>query len=533
MFLLLGFYPTVLEHFYPEYGKRIQAERALAAKGQPVKGRTATAAQTAPAAATGNYEDGGNVLFKNDKLRLVFNRKGGAVREIAFLDFLDDRRKEPLKFVSAQTPAGAPFSVAVISPAPAGQEEDCQIGLEGKTVVVTSTILDGRVRMTRRFVPQGSGYLANYEVSFQNVSAAPVDLQYELFAGSRIHPRETIDTQYIETNFFGTRDGKKRLRHVREGGAGKTVASEGSLEWLAVKDRHFSVILKPSEAGKFSGIVRGLGNHQFSGSLVSPVVSLAPGAVTRENFTAYIGPNDLDTLEPAGLGDIVNFGKMDLIGKFFIGGLEMLHGVFKNYGVSIIALTLLINLFLFPLTRQSFMSMKRMQIIQPQMNKLRDQYKDNPTRLNKEMMELYKKHKVNPLGGCLPMLLQMPIFIALYVAISKFVKLIGADFLWVQDLSSPDVVRLPFALPFLGGEIHVLPLIMLVGMMVQQRLSAANMQSSDPAMVQQQKMMAWMMPVIFGFIFYSMPAALVLYWLTNTALMTSYQLYLKRVNIAS
>ncbi len=222
---------------------------------------------------------------------------------------------------------------------------------------------------------------------------------------------------------------------------------------------------------------------------------------------------------------------MDLIGKVFIGGLEMLFNVFRNYGVAIIALTFLINLVLFPLTRQSFLSMKRMQQVQPQMAKLREKYKDNTQQLNKEMMELYKKHKVNPLGGCLPMLLQMPVFIALYVAISKFVKLIGADFLWVHDLSSPDRVPLPFTLPFLGNQLHVLPLIMIAGMAVQQRASAMSSVGQDPAMAEQQKMMAFMMPVIFGFIFYSMPAALVLYWLTNTVIMTSYQLYLKRTTV--
>ena len=129
------------------------------------------------------------------------------------------------------------------------------------------------------------------------------------------------------------------------------------------------------------------------------------------------------------------------------------------------------------------------------------------------------------------MLLQMPVFIALYVALSKSVILVNSQFLWVHDLSSPDSVYLPFVLPFLGNKIHVLPLIMMGAIVVQQKFTQIKMEGQDPAMEAQQKMMALMMPVVFGFIFYSMPSGLVIYWLTNTVLMTSYQLYLKRVTL--
>ena len=228
---------------------------------------------------------------------------------------------------------------------------------------------------------------------------------------------------------------------------------------------------------------------------------------------------------------LVNFGKLDMIGRLLVGALEMLHKVFRNYGLTIIILTALINLLLFPLTRVSYLSMKRMQLIQPHMTKLKEQHKKNPERLNKETMELYKKHKVNPFGGCLPMILQTPVFIALYVALSKSVILINSKFLWIKDLSSPDRLPLPFSLPLFGNEIHVLPLVMVAAMFCQQKLTQVKAEGQDPAMESQQKMMTLMMPAMFGFIFYAMPAALVIYWLTNTLIMTSYQLYLKRVTL--
>ncbi len=532
LFLLLGFYPILLQQFYPEYGKTQKAARAAASSPGAASSFASSPVSASSAGITAqDYSAEKDVLFKNDKLRLTYSETGGAIREIAFLEYMDDWNRDPLKLISAKNPSAAPFSVEFISPAADSKAVPSRITIDRENVALESAVLGGDVRMTRKYVFRPSGYSADLSVTFENVSDKTLDLRYKIFAGSRVQPRHEIDTQYIEANFFSTAGGKPSLKHIKEHGLGKKAESPLPLDWLALKDRHFSVIVKPKGEAKFTGLVEGLGSNQFAASLVSTSASIPPGQTVTHEFLVFIGPNDLGELLPLGLEDIVNFGKMDLIGKIFIGALEMLYKIFRNYGVAIIALTILINVFLFPLTRHSFMSMKRMQLVQPQMTKLRDKYKDNPTQLNKEMMELYKKHKVNPFGGCLPLLLQMPVFIALYVAISKFVKLIGADFLWVRDLSSPDNVAIPFALPFLGNQIHILPLIMIAGMVVQQRISAASMEGQDPAMVQQQKMMAVMMPIIFGFIFYSMPSALVLYWLTNTVLMTSYQLYLKRVTV--
>ncbi len=228
----------------------------------------------------------------------------------------------------------------------------------------------------------------------------------------------------------------------------------------------------------------------------------------------------------------MNFGKLDTICKLFLGGLQLAQKLTRNYGVAIILLTLGINVLLLPLTKASFMSMKRMQIVQPEMAKLREKYKKDPQKLNKEMMELYRKNKVNPMGGCLPMLIQMPVFISLYITLSKSTELLNSKFLWIKDLASPDVVPLPFSLPLVGATLHILPLIMVGAMFVQQRLSSAQMQAADPQAQQMQRMMLYFMPLFFGFIFYPMPSGLVIYWLTNTVVMSSYQIYLRKGAVA-
>jgi len=165
--------------------------------------------------------------------------------------------------------------------------------------------------------------------------------------------------------------------------------------------------------------------------------------------------------------------------------------------------------------------MKEMQVLQPKVEELRKLYKDNPQRMNKEVLELYREHKVNPFGGCLPLLLQMPIFFALYQALLRSAALKGAKFLWIKDLSEPDRLWLiPFSLPILGNEVNILPILMTIGMFIQQKISP---QSASSASSEQQKMMVVLMPLLFGIIFYHMPAGLVLYWFVNSTLMLVYQ----------
>ena len=157
--------------------------------------------------------------------------------------------------------------------------------------------------------------------------------------------------------------------------------------------------------------------------------------------------------------------------------------------------------------------MKKMQALQPQMTKLREQHKNSPEKLNKEMMELYKKNKINPLGGCVPMLFQMPIFIGLYQVLWRSVMFKGSSFLWIKDLSAPDRLYVfENSLPIIGNEFNILPIIMVVIMAFQQKLSSKNMAATDPAQIAQQKMMMTVFPLFLGFIFYKFASGLSLYF---------------------
>jgi YidC/Oxa1 family membrane protein insertase len=216
--------------------------------------------------------------------------------------------------------------------------------------------------------------------------------------------------------------------------------------------------------------------------------------------------------------------------------LKMFHGFTRNYGVDVILLTVLVKVLFIPLTNRSMKSMRDMQRLQPQMAKLRERFKDDREKLNKEMIELYRRHRVNPLGGCLPMLLQFPVFIGLYQALSQAIELRHAKFaFWVHDLSAHECYPWPgqgtitgcneFAM--LGIPIPILVLLMGGSMILQQYLSPSS--GMDPA---QQRMMMILMPVMFTVMFINFPSGLVLYWLVNNVLTITQQWWSNRERAA-
>ena len=236
-------------------------------------------------------------------------------------------------------------------------------------------------------------------------------------------------------------------------------------------------------------------------------------------YTIYVGPKEftaLNAVDPS-LDRAIDFGWSHFIARPLLSLLQLSHSFTGNYGIDIILLTILVKLAFFPLSTKSFKSMNEMKKIQPQLEQLREQYKDDREKLNKEMMELYRRNSINPLGGCLPMLVQLPVFIGLYQAFMHSIELRQAPFFgWIQDLSRPDrlgTVSLPFVEP---PGIPVLTILMGGTMLIQQAMTPAT---GDPA---QQKIMM-IMPLIFTVMFINFPAGLVLYWLVNNILSIAQQ----------
>lgn len=379
--------------------------------------------------------------------------------------------------------------------------------------------------LEKRFRFHNSLYLIELELTWKNLKGNDITKRYALISGVHL-PTSSMDERLFEisANLDGkiTKD-KKRSKEFE-------IQRNGSLSWVMLKNRYFSMIFKP-----FLACYGYIVNQNNSGTIVTALnineFDIPLNSSISHKYGMYLGPSDIALVKQANIGveGALTYGIFGSLSHILVSSLKFFHKIVRNWGIAILVLVLFINVILLPLTKKSYKSMQEMQVLQPKIEKLRKELKDNPQKLQKEIMELYKKYKINPMGGCLPMLLQMPIFIALYQGLMHSLELRGARFLWIKDLSTPENIKIPFQLPLLGNSINILPILMLVAMFFQQKLSnrlTAIAQTDEQR--QQQKMMSVMMTVMFGFIFYSFPSGLVLYWLGNTIIMTGYQLVFTR-----
>ncbi|HXZ54943.1 MAG TPA: membrane protein insertase YidC [Burkholderiales bacterium] len=271
--------------------------------------------------------------------------------------------------------------------------------------------------------------------------------------------------------------------------------------WIAMIQHYFVAALLPPEKAQREYYTRKLGADLYSIGVIVPVGPIAPGATARVDVPLYAGPQDQDHLQSVapGLQLVVDYGWLTVIAAPLFWVLKLFHGWVGNWGLAIILLTVVIKLIFFPLSAASYRSMAKMKLVTPRLMKLREQYGDDKVKMNQAMMELYKTEKINPLGGCLPILVQIPVFISLYWVLFESVELRHAPFyLWIRDLSAPD--------PW-----YVLPTLMMVSMIVQ-----TKMNPTPPDPVQAKVMM--IMPLVFGVMFYFFPSGLVLYWFVNNIL---------------
>ncbi len=301
----------------------------------------------------------------------------------------------------------------------------------------------------------------------------------------------------------------------------------GSPEWITAQARSHALIVQPVFPGGLFHVEQTPGG-QTVGWLEFPPVTLAPAAKAEWNLRLYAGPMTVSDLAGSGLEGAFSFGAFFGIAKMLLGILRWSYGWLGNYGWAILFLSVSIWLLFFPITWSGVRMMKVMGEIQPQVEKIRKEQAKNPQKMNQEILQLYRKYRVNPLSGCLPLILQMPIFIALFQVLTRSPELRGAGFLWIRDLSAPDaMIHFPKALPFLGDHLNLLPIVMASAMFFQQRMSQRPLSEMSEEQAMQQRIFRWF-PILFGFMFYGLPSGLVLYWVTNTFLTMGQTLLAKR-----
>lgn len=339
---------------------------------------------------------------------------------------------------------------------------------------------------------------AYFQLQRDDVAPAGETRMVSTFTGPSVY---TEGDKYQKVDFKAVAENKAKFTKTADNG------------WLAMVQHYFVSAWVPQDKVQREFYMRKLdGGNVFQAGVIVPVAEIAPGTKTHTAVTLYAGPQEQATLKQVapGLDLVVDYGWLTVVAAPIFWALQAIHSLVGNWGWAIVVLTIGIKAVFFPLSAASYKSMAKMRVLTPRLMQLKERYADDKQRLNQEMMKLYQTEKVNPLGGCLPILIQIPVFIALYWVLLGAVEMRDAPWiLWIKDLASAD--------PY-----YILPVIMMASMFVQTKL---NPTPPDP--IQAKVMM--MMPLIFGFMFFWFPAGLVLYWVVNNVLSIAQQWQITRM----
>lgn len=387
--------------------------------------------------------------------------------------------------------------------------------------------------LTRTIRLDEHGYGFDVEITFENHRNDPVDAGFEFYWPAEISDRE--DFRELSLLAYSEDEGVTRtlVQGVGKpgmfgfgGGEDGVESVEGRSQWAGFDVQYFAgVVIDPAEQGRLKVQFEALEDGESAEALITlPSVSIGPGGSVSETLRGFLGPKTPEALEDAGSGmkHSVNrgFSWLEPLTRFFEIALDKLYGVIPNYGLAIIVLTILVRICTAPLMAKQMRSAERMRALQPQMKELQERYKDDRQKQSEETMKLYREEKVNPVAGCLPLLLQFPVLIGLFYALRSSIGLRHAPFaLWITDLSQPATL---FVVPGIDFPIRLLPLIMGASMFVQQKMTPTT--GMDPT---QAKMMLIMMPAMMLFISYTFPSGLVLYWTVSNLLGIAQQYWIR------
>jgi len=392
---------------------------------------------------------------------------------------------------------------------------------DGNQVKLVLEAEQGGVKLTKTFTFKKGDYVVDVQHTVTNTGAAPIAPQVYLQlkhdgtppeGSGFMNPQFIAPTMYTSEAHYKKYEFKKieKDAQAQAENPGKpftpdhvTKANDG---WVAISQHFFVSAFIPQDKLARDIFTKKEGDNLYSIGVVQPLGTLAPGASVTNNARLYSGPQDTDTLKQVteGLDLVKDYGWLAIVARPMWAAMAAIHSVVGNWGWTIIAFTVAIKLLFFPLSAASFRSMAKMKTVTPKMTAIRERYKGDPQKMNQAMMELYKTEKINPLGGCLPILVQMPVFIALYWVLNASVEMRGAPWaLWITDLTQHD----PWA---------ILPILYAISMYITTRL---NPQPADPV---QAKMMMFM-PIAFSVMFFFFPSGLVLYWVVNNLLSIAQQ----------
>ena len=460
-----------------------------------------------------------DLRVETDNYIATFTTQGARLKSFKFKKFRTstDEKSPPFEIVSSA--AGVPLPLGVRLRAPdafednalvyAAQGADLKLNGDGKGSLVFQGQTSNGTGITKALTFSGATYSIGLEVSVKSADGAAL-VPEVLLTDKGDHTEPNHDAPF--EGYIGLVDNKIKREAAAEAVKGHEFS--GDVSWAGFGHTYFFIALLPDNGAQHKISVR-----QAGAALVSAIA----GPAGNGRYTLFVGPKEIDLLESVGKGveRAIDFGYFGFISKPLLYVLHFFHRLTSSYGIDIIILTVLIKLLMWPLTHKSMVSMKSMGKLAPQMEKLKEKFGNDKEKLNREIMELYKRNGVNPLGGCLPMLLQFPVFIGLYNALSTPIELRHAPFMWIKDLSRPDWQALPFTVGDWHLGIPILTILMGGSMFLQQWMTPS---AGDP----NQRKMMMLMPLMFTFMFVSFPAGLTVYWLINNVLSIVQQYWINR-----
>ncbi len=463
--------------------------------------------------------------FGNKDISFSFDPVLGSIQRIAFLryrNFARDANIELDQMVSAHGglavyQAGTAWCVTQIKENRIETGEDIKSPSRYRLVRRIQTVAGADFQLDQTWTVASEGYEVNYTFKFTNLGHQPLLLDRLILNGGDLASWASISGDKMRTPShrmdYETVDGNFNNRKAEKKDSDFFLQPPPMVNWAGVSNKYVGMILTATQpfqlfqARTFQ--VRGKDERRvLTVGARLPVVTLGVGESHSFDFRYYAGPKMTHQLEhfvPSAKRMMhLAWGPLDYLARLLLWILIQLHAFCGSYGISIIILTLLVRLLFYPVTARANASMRRMQALQPKITALREKYKDNPQLLNTKTMELYRQEKVNPLGGCLPILLQIPVFFALYATLDGAVQLRQESFLWAKDLAAADTVAV-IPLQVFNLAINPLVLMMTVLMVVQQRMTPMSV---DPT----QRKMMFLMPFIMLFFLYDLPSGLTLYW---------------------
>lgn len=489
----------------------------IGARAEPAA--TAAGPVEAPKVADDKTAEARDVVIDSGIYKAVLTTNGARIKEFTLKNYQQSAKKNspavklvqegPSRHYTIKTfgteglslPENAVFTLQ-------GEQSDLRLEQGESRRVHFAATLDSGAVVHKIYNFHGDKYHFDVEVRYGNRGDKPLKGAFALSLVNR-WDESMIESRYEfvgPTTYDGEDIHKDEVEDLAEEGAEEYQAAN----WTGFGTKYFVSIVDPeNSAYDYFRIEKG--RDFVENKVVSPYHTIAPGSSVSMSYLVYMGPKDNELLKAAGRNfhEILDFGFFSVLSRPLLTFLNFIYGFLGNYGMAIILLTVIIKAIFWPLTQKSYKSMKAMQTLQPQMQKIREKYKNDRERLNRELMELYKDKRVNPLGGCLPMLVQIPIFIALYKVLLLSIELRHAPFaLWLTDLSAKD--------PY-----YITPILMGATMFLQQKMTPTTM---DPT----QAKIFMLMPVVFTFIFLNFPSGLVIYWLINNVLTIGQQALINR-----